>query len=148
MRKLRRLALLLIAGVLPLHAAGCLPFLLTPIPVQPWVTERMDEKYCEKNYFRTPFMPPIREGVPPPTCDDPPTEQQILRAIPHVARGVPYVYEEFRDNYSFVVERIKDSIDPVRTYPLVGPAQLHHCHYKCTIHYTETVESAYPFPFR
>jgi hypothetical protein len=148
MRKLRRLILVLTAVVLPLHAGGCLPLLLTPVPIQPWVSERMEEKYCEKNYFRTPIMPPIREGVLPPTCEDPPSEQQILRVMPHVVQGVPYVYEEFRDNYRFVVERIKDSIDPVRFYPPVGPAQLHHCHYKCTIYYTETIESSYPFPFR
>jgi hypothetical protein len=41
-----------------------------------------------------------------------------------------------------------DKIDPPRFIPLIGPAQLHHCHYKCTIYYTETIESGYPFPFR
>jgi hypothetical protein len=25
---------------------------------------------------------------------------------------------------------------------------LHHCHWKCTVYYTETIESGYPFPFR
>jgi hypothetical protein len=25
---------------------------------------------------------------------------------------------------------------------------LHHCHWKCTIYYDETIESAYPFPFK
>ncbi len=39
-------------------------------------------------------------------------------------------------------------IDPPRFFPLVGPAQLHHCHYKVTIYYTETVQSGYPFPFK
>ncbi len=148
MRKLRKLALLAIAIFMPLHACGCLPLWLTPIPVQPWVTDRMEEKYCRQNDYRTPIMPPIREGVPEPTCEDPPTEQQILRVMPRVTRGVPYVYEEFRDDYRFVVERIKDTIDPPRFYPLIGPARLHHCHYKCTVYYAETVESAYPFPFR
>ena len=41
-----------------------------------------------------------------------------------------------------------DRIDPARFYPLVGPAQLHHCHWKCTIYYAETIESGYPFPFQ
>jgi hypothetical protein len=61
---------------------------------------------------------------------------------------VPYFYEEFRDNVEVVKERIKDTIDPPRFFPLIGPAQLHHCHWKCTITYTETFESGYPFPFR
>jgi hypothetical protein len=72
----------------------------------------------------------------------------ILRAMPHVCRGMPYVYEEFRDDIQIVSERIVDRIDPCRFYPLVGLAQLHHCHWKCTIYYTETIESGYPFPFQ
>src|SRR5262249_23132142 len=97
-----------------------------------------------------PIMPPIREGVAPPTCEDPPDEATILRAMPHVTRGVPYVYEEFRDDIQFVVQKLpgSDRIDPPRFYPLIGPAQLHHCHWKCTIYYTETVESMFPFPVR
>jgi NurA-like 5'-3' nuclease len=27
-------------------------------------------------------------------------------------------------------------------------ANLHHCHWKCTIYYRETIESGYPFPYR
>ena len=72
----------------------------------------------------------------------------MLRALEHVTRGVPYVYEEFRDDIQIVTERIKDTIDPPRFFPLVGPAQLHHCHWKCTIYYTETVQSSYPFPVK
>jgi hypothetical protein len=68
--------------------------------------------------------------------------------MPRVTRGIPYVYEEFRDDIQVVSELIKDTVDPPRFFPLVGPAQLHHCHWKCTIYYTETIESGYPFPFR
>ena len=148
----RRTLLLWAAAVLaPWAAAGCAPFsmgILTPIPVPPWVTERMEEKYCYPNDFRTPVLPPIREGFPPPTCEDQPDDARVLRALEHVTRGVPYFYEEFRDNVEVVKERIKDTIDPPRFFPLIGPAQLHHCHWKCTISYDETIESGYPFPFR
>src|SRR5262249_54456521 len=144
---------LLLAGavLVPLGLAGCNPFgmgIATPIPVPPWVTERMEEKYCWKNDFRTPIMPPIREGFPPPLCEDPPDESMVLRAMIHVTRGIPYFYEEFRDDIQIVSERLVDRIDPPRFFPLVGPAQLHHCHWKCTIYYTETIESGYPFPFQ
>src|SRR5262249_24814787 len=61
-------------------------------------------------------------------------------------RGVPYVYEEFRDDINYQVERIVDRIDPPRFFPLIGPAQLLHCHWKCTIYYTGTVQSGWPFP--
>jgi hypothetical protein len=143
----------LLAGALlaPITFGGCFPFtmgLATPVPMPPWVTERMEEKYAYKNDYRTTIMPPIRDGFPPPLCEDPPDEAMVLRAMPHVTRGIPYIYEEFRDDIQIVSERLKDQIDPARFYPLVGPAQLHHCHWKCTIYYNETVESGYPFPFQ
>lgn len=130
--------------------AGCNPLsmgIFTPVPIQPWVAEYMEEKICNKTDFQTPIMPPIPNGYRP-LCEDPPDRAAILRAMPRVARGVPYVYEEFRDDLDFVVEKLVDVVDPPRFFPLVGPAQLHHCHYKCTVYYTETIESSYPFPFR
>jgi hypothetical protein len=146
-----RTAILFVMAVLAPTLAGCVPWTVIPyfpIPVQPWVTERMEEKYCYKNDYRTPIMPPIREGFPPPLCEDPPDQARILRAMIHVPRGVPYFYEQFRDDIQIVTERLVDRIDPPRFFPLVGPAQLHHCHWKCTIYYLETVQSGYPFPFQ
>jgi hypothetical protein len=61
---------------------------------------------------------------------------------------VQYFYEEFRDEIDYTVEKVADHVDPPRFYPLVGPAQLHHCHWKCTVYYTETKQSNYPFSFR
>jgi hypothetical protein len=145
------------AGALlaPLSLSGCLSLIqpysmgiFTPVPVPPWVTERLEDKHCWKNDFRTPIMPPIREGYPPPLCEDPPDEAMILRAISRVKRGVPYFCEEHRDDIEIVSERLVDRIDPPRFFPLVGPAQLHHCHWKCTVYYTQTHESGYPFPYR
>ena len=81
----------------------------------------MDEKYKHKNDGRVPIMPPIRDGYPPPICEDPPSDQEVLRAMPRVARGVPYVYEEFRDDIVIVKNRLVDKIDPPRFFPLVGP---------------------------
>jgi hypothetical protein len=151
MKKVRTWVLLAVAMISPLSAVGCVPYsmgIFTPVPVQPWVTERMEEKYLYKNDYRTPIMPPIREGFPPPMCEDPPDEAAVIRALPHPVRGVPYVYEEFRDNIDVVSERIVDKIDPPRFFPLVGLAQLHHCHYKCTVYYTETIETMWPFPYK
>lgn len=143
----RSLGLLLAA--LPLAAVGCNPVgmgFLTPVPVQPWVAERMEDKYMHKNDHRTPVMPPIRPGFPAPLCEDPPTEREVLRTMKRVKRGVPFVFEEFRDDIRIYSERIVDKIDPPRFFPLVGWAQLHHCHWKCTIYWTETIQSDYPFP--
>jgi hypothetical protein len=146
--------MLLLGGVVlaVVTAGGCASFPLgffTPVPVPPWVAEHMEEKICNnmKPDYQTPVLPPIPAGYRP-FCEDPPDEATILRAMPRVKRGVPYVFEEFRDDIDFSVERLVDTIDPPRFFPLIGPAQLHHCHYKCTVYYTETLESCYPFPFR
>ena len=158
--RLRTCVLLAAALVAPLAASGCQvpltgthilvhPFsmgIATPIPVPPWVTENLERKYVwNKTDFRSVVMPPIREGFPPPVCEDPPDDATVLRALEDVTRGVPYIYEEFRDDIEIITERIVDRIDPPRFYPLIGPAQLHHCHWKCTVYYTETVTSGWPF---
>jgi hypothetical protein len=146
MSGLRRTLVLLAAAAVPL-ATGCVGMgIFTPIPVQPWVAERMEDMYQHTNDHRTPVMPPIREGFPPPACVDPPSEREVLRAMPRIARGVPYGYEEFRDDIRIIAEPIVDKIDPPRFFPLIGLAQLHHCHWKCTVYYTETVQSDWPFP--
>ncbi len=157
MGKLRTILLLAGTALAPLALTGCTPSIFihpfsmgfaTPIPVPPWVTERMEDKYCWLNDHRTPILPPILPGQPIPTCEDPPDEAMILRALPRVKRGFPYFCEEFRDDIEIVTERLVDRIDPGRFYPLIGPAQLHHCHYKCSVYYTETHESGYPFPYQ
>ena len=143
-RKLRLLA----AGVL-VAAAGCNPLalgFLTPIPMQPWVAERREQKLNHKNDGRVPIMPPVRDGFPPPICEDAPSDQEVLRAMPRIPRGVPYIYETFRDNIVIVKNRLVDKIDPPRFFPLVGQAQLHHCHWECVIYYDELVQSDYPLP--
>jgi hypothetical protein len=76
------------------------------------------------------------EAVQEVAKEDPPDDSAVLRAMPKAKRGVPYIYEEFRDNVQIVTER------------LVGPAQLHHCRWRCTVYYDETIESGYPFPFK
>ena len=147
---IRRKLWLVAAAVLP-ASVGCHPYamgFLTPVPVPPWVTERMEQKLAHKNDGRVPIMPPIRDGYPPPICEDPPSDQEVLRAMPRIPRGIPYAYETFRDDIVIVKNRLVDKIDPPRFFPLVGPAQLHHCHWKCTIYYRETVQSSYPFPVK
>ena len=140
--------LLILSGMLAmLGNSGCLGFALPPIPVPPWVPDRIEERLLHKNDFRTPLMPPIPPGYTP-KCEDPPDEQTINRAMPRVARGLPGYYEEFRDDLAYVIEKLVDHIDPPRFYPLIGFAQLHHCHYKITVYYTETITVGYPIPFR
>ena len=135
---LKRNALLFGLAMIPLMGTGCL--------VQPWTAERMTEKYQNVNDARTPILPPIRAGFPEPRCEDAPSDNEVIRALPQKIRGVPFVYEEFRDNITIVKNRIVDKIDPPRFFPLVGMAQLHHCHWECAVYYNETIQSSYPNP--
>jgi len=134
LRKLGGSAAALIVG---LNGVGC---------VQPWVATRLDEKLGHKHDHTTPIMPPIRDGFPAPLCEDPPSDREVLRSLPKGIRGVPEVYEEFRDDIQITKSRIVDKIDPPRFFPLVGMAQLHHCHWECAVYYTETIESRHPYP--
>ncbi|HET6573827.1 MAG TPA: hypothetical protein VFG68_09515 [Fimbriiglobus sp.] len=131
-----KLGLLAAAAVSASLGAGC---------VQPWVPQRFDEKYQHENDHRTPILPPIRDGFPPPLCEDPPSDREVMRSLPKRLRGVPYVYEEFWDDIAIVKNRIVDKIDPPRFMPLVGMAQLHHCHWECAVYYTETIQSSQPY---
>ena len=71
-----------------------------------------------------------------------------MGALPKVPGKVPGVFEVFRDDMVVVAERLTRQVDPSRFFPGVGEAELHHCHWKCTVYYTETVECSYPFPAR
>ena len=68
MRKVRTWVLLIVAAIAPMGLTGCVPMsmgIFTPMPMPPWVTDRMEEKFCHKNDYRTAIMPPIfsRPGV-------------------------------------------------------------------------------------
>jgi hypothetical protein len=78
----------------------------------------------------------------------PPTLAEVLRALPSVRRGVPYVLEESRDDIDMKAELLVDQTDEPCYFPLVGRARLRHVHWKCTVYYTETLTSDYPFPFQ
>jgi len=113
----------------------------TATPCPPWISTELTRRM-----FRRVLMPPIREGFPPPGCEAPPDEATVLRVMPHLPTGIPGLYEEFRYDIEVITEKIVDRVDPPRFFPLVGAAQLHHCHWKCSVYYTETVELSYPFP--
>jgi hypothetical protein len=150
-------------------AVGCCKDIPGPAgPIPPWVTEAVEAKLnsqadCRQCHglkqlsrfvieaklkpqgnCRTPVLPPIPPGEQP-TCDDPPSDQEILRALPERDWGVPGSLEVSRDDIDIQVEKLVDRVDAPRFYPLVGPAQLHHCHWKCTVYYTETVKVGWPF---
>jgi hypothetical protein len=78
---------------------------------------------------------------------EPPTDADILRALPGVARGVPFVFEQFRDDITIVKNQLgRPKVGPVRFYPIIGKAALVETNWECVTYYTETIQSAFPFP--
>jgi hypothetical protein len=93
-------------------------------------------------------MGPITEGAEVKALD-PPSDDEVMRALEKVRPvegGIPLLHEVQRNNVRIVKDLIADYVDPVRVYPLIGPAQQHHAHYKCTVYYRETTRVGWPMP--
>lgn len=95
--------------------------------------------------YRTPIMPPVREGATA-ECEDHPTEAEVLKCLPKLPPASCGV-KIGREDVKILIERLVDQMEPARYYPLVGPAQLHRSHWKCTVYCTETIETNCPFHF-
>jgi hypothetical protein len=102
-----------------------------------------------ERYQRVPILGPVTSGGPPVALD-PPSPDEVVRALErarNVEGGVPLLHEIQRNNVRMVIEPISDYVDPPRVYPLIGPAQLHHAHYKCIIYFTEVTRVGWPIPY-
>ena len=62
-----------------------------------------------------------------------------------------YIDDFYTQSGEFQEKRIKeliaDYVDPPRFFPLTGPVQVHHTHYKCTIYYEQTIRVGWPIPY-
>ena len=146
-----------VALALPILLSGCIHtaygpnvgLLGIPIPVSPYLQDRLEDEFHEKErYDRVPVLGPITSGGMPQALD-PPSDDEIMRALERahpLEGGIPLLHTIQRNNVRIVKEPIADYVDPPRVYPLIGPAQLHHAHYKCTIFYSETTHVGWPIP--
>ena len=126
-----------------------LGFLGYPIPVSPYYQHKQEEKFWKKErYERVPILGPTTSGGPAVALD-PPSDDEVIHALEGarpVQGGIPLLWEKQRNDVRIIKEKISDYIDPPRFYPLIGPAQLHHAHYKCTIYFDEKTTIGYPVP--
>jgi hypothetical protein len=120
-----------------------------PLPVSPyWQKLQEDKHHISERYSRVPILGPLTQGGPV-TALDPPSDDEVWWAFERarsVQGGIPFLYETQRNNVTIIKEKIADYIDPPRVVPLIGPAQLHHAHYKCTIYFTERRIVGWPIP--
>lgn len=120
-----------------------------PIPVSPYFQD--EEEYAfhmEERYEKVPILGPLTAGGPIEERD-PPSDDEVMRALERarpIRRGIPFLDEKQRNNVRIVKEKIADYVDPPRVYPLIGPAQLHHVHYKCIVYFEETTRVGWPRP--
>lgn len=154
-RQPKTLAMCVIGGLLSV-SVGCMngggPFLgfaAYPIPVSPMLQQKAEDKAWEhERYERVPILGPVTSGGPPVALD-PPSDDEVIRVFHRshpVHGGVPFLHEVNHDNVRIVTDLIADYVDPPRVYPLIGPAQLHHAQYKCTVYFTETKRVGWPVP--
>ncbi len=119
------------------------------IPVTPYFSEQVESTYWEEErYDGIPVLDPVEGENAPIFCLDAPSPDEVVRALPNqTSGGVEFLAETSRNNVRMTVDLMVDRLDECRFYPLVGPARLHHCHYKCTVFFKETKRSYWPVPF-
>jgi hypothetical protein len=136
--------------------AGCftttgpsLGFFGIPIPVTPYQQKSYeDEFHVHERYGRAPILGPLVAGTPHVALD-PPSDDEVMWALERarpVQGGFPFLHETQRLNVRITKCKIADYVDPPRVVPMIGPVQLHHAHYKCTVYFTERVIVGWPFP--
>src|SRR5262249_33645931 len=119
-------------------------------PTSPFFSKvREDNWWNAERYERVPILGPITSGGPAVALD-PPSPDEVMRglekALP-VQGGTPLLWETCRNNVRMTIEPIADYVDPPRVYPLIGPAQQHHAHYKCTVYFTQVTRNGWPLPY-
>jgi hypothetical protein len=121
-----------------------------PIPVSPYFQDKEEQRWwVHEKYAKAPVLGPLAPGGPV-TAIDTPSDDEVMVALERVRPvrgGLPLLWERQRNNVRIVKDKIADYVDPPRVYPLIGPAQVHHAHYKCTIYFTEVTRNGWPLPY-
>lgn len=149
-------AICILLGLITLSSTGCiagqginLGLAGIPIPVSPYTQHKKEQEYwIHERYEKVPILPPLTAGGPDEALDAP-SDDEVMHALERARpqQGtVPFIYEVHRDNVRITRDRIADYVDPPRVIPLVGPVQLHHAHYKCTVYFSETIRIGWPIP--
>ena len=155
--ELTRLSLVpaVLLGLLTIAGAGCtsqgpsLGIFSVPIPVSPYFQDKKEREFHDhERYGRVPVLGPLSaEG--PNIAMDPPSDDEVMVALENakpVSGGIPLLHTIQRNNIRIVKDLVSDYVDPPRVYPLIGPAQLHHAHWKCTVYFTEVTRVGWPIP--
>ncbi|MEM6329952.1 MAG: hypothetical protein AAF790_06860 [Planctomycetota bacterium] len=149
----------LLLAAMSVSSTGCLwgltsggpslGLLALPTPVSPFLQKKEEDDFWKhERYERVPILGPLTSGGPPVALDEP-SDDEVMRALEGalpVQGGIPMLWERKRNNVRIVKCKIADYVDPVRHYPLIGPAQQHHAHYKCTVYFEDVRRIGWPVP--
>lgn len=141
-------AVVLGSGCLTSQGPNLGPFGI-PVPVSPYKQKYFEDRFHNhERYERAPILGPITPGGPVAALDTP-SDDEVMRLLEKarpVQGNTPFLQEVQRNNVRIVKDKIADYVDPPRVVPLLGPVQLHHAHYKCTVYFTETTRVGWPVP--
>jgi hypothetical protein len=90
---------------------------------------------------RTPIIGTIPYDSPRPLCEYPPEEDTVLHTLAQKSHVDLSFDSDSKEDVQIVSECVIDRIDPIRFFPLIGQAQMHHCQWKCTVYYYETAQT-------
>ncbi|MDR0870305.1 MAG: hypothetical protein LBN39_05880 [Planctomycetaceae bacterium] len=120
-----------------------------PVPVSPYFQQGYEDQAFEKErYNKVAILPPITESNH--IALDPPSDDQVIRQLEKirpVSGSIPGTETTYRNVKGITKELISDYVDPPRVMPLVGPVQVHHAHYKCTVYFEEATNVGWPIPY-
>ena len=113
------------------------------VPVPAYASQLMEDKlYEDERYNRVPVL--IRWKVM--SSADPPSEDQVMRALPEDGRGGLHSSETQLNNVRIVVEPLVDRLDECKGIRWSARADCITVT-KCTIYYDKTIRSYWPIPF-
>ncbi len=119
-----------------------------PVPVSPYFQQGYEDMHWEDlRYNKVSIMGPVCNGQA--VALDAPSDDQIIRALEKVrpvSGSIPFLETTHRTDIRITKELMADYLDSPTMVPLVGPAQVHHSHWKCTVYFTETVNCGWPIP--
>jgi len=130
-------------NISPLHPTGW----SFAFPILPSQQQRLEADMAREDAIKVPILDPIPGEFAPASCLDPPSEAEVWEKVPKFKNGSPVFYETQRNNVRILIEKIGEKVDPCKVYPLAGPCQLVHCHYKCSVYFDESYWADYPIPF-
>ena len=145
--------ILLLVAVVSLGCIGIpgpgLGIFSIPVPVSPYFQGAYEDMAFEKDrYSQIPVLPPITDSVTAGL--DEPSDDEVIRLLEKAKPnngGVPFLETRYRNDVKITKELISDYVDPPRFFPLVGPVQVHHVHYKCSVYYEQVIRVGWPIPY-